>query len=428
MKIFKLSALALAISLVGCGGEIQQVSNVDFSQVTPAFRQHGNRIENVESFDLIATSLRPYAPDQIRQAYDMVPVPTDLTNLTKEQAASLGAGQTIYVLGVYYNPNTANDLATFNARFSLPTCTTKTLTSKDALPLAPADSTCSLVLANATTDGKLTDTVPVFNSTWASESALDVQWAHAMAPLARIVLVSGVNSTLASILGDITLANKMGDGVVSMSLGSPETFVSSNYESYFNKSNMTYVAATGDSGNTVNWPAVSPKVLAVGGTWLNYSNNTRVELAWSNSGGGVSSYIQKPSYQSRVNAKMRSVPDVSFNASPQSGQYVYVTQANDKMGYWFSLYGTSASTPQWAGILAIANANRALVNKPPIGIPNTLLYSVYNTSNSLYATDFYDIMSGTNGKCVTCTASVGYDTVTGLGSPNVNNLLTALSN
>jgi len=105
-----------------------------------------------------------------------------------------------------------------------------------------------------------------------------------------------------------------------------------------------------------------------------------------------------------------------------------VTQANAKMGYWFSLYGTSASTPQWAGILAIANANRALVNKPPIGIPNTLLYSVYNTSNSLYATDFYDIMSGTNGQCVTCTASVGYDTVTGLGSPNVNNLLTALSN
>jgi subtilase family serine protease len=428
MKLFKLSALALAISLVGCGGTIEQVSNVDFSQVTPAFRQHGNHIENVESFDLVTISLKPYAPDQIRQAYNMIPIPTDLTNLTKEQAASLGAGQTIYVISAYYNPNTANDLATFNARFGLPTCKTKTLTSKDALPLAPADSTCTLVLANATTDGRLTDTVPVFNSTWASEAALDVQWAHAIAPLARIVLVSGVNATLASIFGDITLANKMGDGIVSMSLGVPEVSFSSTFDSYFNKSNMTYVAATGDSGNAVNWPAVSTKVLAVGGTWLNYSNNTRIELGWTGSGGGVSSYIQKPSYQSNINTKMRSIPDVSFNASPQSGQFVYVTQGNAKMGYWFSLYGTSASTPEWAGILAIANANRALSNKPPLGVPNNKIYSVYNTSNSLYATDFYDIMSGTNGKCVTCTASTGYDTVTGLGSPNVNNLLVALSN
>ena len=422
---FKLSVMSIAVVLAACGGS----GDLSLSQPQiPDMRTALHQTEQMPIEPMVgASNLPAYTPAQIRAAYDMVPLPADMTNLTPAQKASFGNGQTIYIAGFYYNNNTASDLATFNAKYNLPTCTTSTLNSKTKLPLEPASSGCSLVVAYSTSTGTLTDTVPTFNSTWASEAALDIQWAHAIAPLARIVFVTGSSNSGGALVGDVLLANAMGPGIVSMSFGAPEGAYVQSFDSYFKTPNMTYVAAAGDSGAAVNWPAVATNVLSVGGTWLNYSNSTRIELAWNLSSGGVSSYMPKPAYQKNINAKMRTVPDVAFNASPQSGQYVYMTTQGQTKGFWYALYGTSAGAPQWAGILAIVNAQRALNGKSLVGVPNTALYQTYN-ANSTYATNFYDVSSGADGTCATCTATIGFDFVTGLGSPNVNNLLTTLMN
>lgn len=412
VKKFKLSAISLALILTGCGGSMIESSN-DVIMI-PASHQSGNEIEN---YDAVATNLPAYTPSQIRTAYNMDPISTD--------PIALGAGQTIYVVSAYYNPNTASDLAKFNTQYNLPQCTTTTLTATTKLPLSPSTGDCSLVLAFDSGSGTLTNTVPTTNSTWSQETALDVQWAHATAPMARIVLISTSAANIASVVSSITLANKMGTGIVSMSFGAPEASYVNNYESLFKTNNMTYVAASGDSGASVNWPAVSANVIGVGGTWIN-ANNNRIELAWNKSSGGVSSYIPKPTYQKNVNAKMRAVPDVSFNASQQSGQFVYVTMAGAKTGFWYALYGTSLAAPQWAGLLAVANAQK-MIKGFPQGISNTDLYYAYNAGNSTYATNFYDIITGSDGTCSACSAGVGYDFVTGLGTPNVKNLLTTLS-
>ncbi len=94
---------------------------------------------------------------------------------------------------------------------------------------------------------------------------------------------------------------------------------------------------------------------------------------------------------------------------------------------WLSVGGTSLSTPQWAGLVAVANALRARSAKAPLGAPHTLLYGQIATAPGVYASAFADITRGSDGTCATCTATVGYDPLTGLGTPNAGSLLSALS-
>jgi subtilase family serine protease len=381
-----------------------------------------------------SSAVSTYSPAQIRAAYGLSALPATVTSLTAAQAAQLGAGQTIYIVDAKHNPNVAAELTAFNQKFGLPTCTTQTIATNAALPLPAAPvNVCRLSIVYNTAAGGMTSVVPAYDSGWASEISLDVQWAHATAPLARIVLIEAADASINSLLGGIKLANAMGPGAVSMSFGALEGSWTSSVDAAFSGSNMTYLAATGDSGAAVSWPAVSTKVLAVGGTSLSYSGTgTRSETVWSGTGGGTSLYTLRPTYQTTAVPGMgaysgRSVADVAFNADPYTGQYVALMAPGSTTVNWMSMGGTSLATPQWAGLIAIANATRALSAKATLGSPHAILYGQIATVPGTYASAFADITKGSNGTCAICASTVGYDTPSGLGTPNVSSLVSALS-
>jgi len=375
-----------------------------------------------------------YSPAQIRAAYGLPVLPVAGASLSATQAAQLGAGQTIYIVDAMHDPNIAAELSAFNQKFGLLTCTTKAIAVTASLPLAAASASgCEFSVVYNTASGTMASAAPAYDAGWATEIALDVQWAHATAPLARIILIEAPDASLNSLLGAIKLANLMGPGIVSMSFGAPEGDWTASVDATFASANMTYLAATGDSGAAVSWPAVSPNVVAVGGTTLTYAGTgTRTEVSWSGTGGGTSQYTATPSYQANAVPGMgsvahRTVADVAFNADPASGQYVVVIAPGSASVNWLSAGGTSLSTPQWAGLIAVANASRALVAKPALGAPHAVLYGQIASVPGNYASVFADVTKGSDGVCVTCTAKVGYDPLSGLGTPNVTSLLSVLS-
>lgn len=376
-----------------------------------------------------------FTPAQIRAAYGLPALSAQGVTPTALQAAQQGAGQTIYIINAKHNPNVAAELAAFNSKFGLPTCVTKTVAASAALALPTASSAeaCTLTVVYSTAAGGMTSVAPAYDAGWATEIALDVQWAHATAPRARIVLIEAADASLYSLLGAVKLANAMGPGAVSMSFGTNEGNWTSQFDSVFTTAGMTYLAATGDSGSAVSWPAVSPNVVAVGGTTLTFAGTSpRSETAWSLGGGGISAYTPVPSFQSNKvpglgTLARRAVADVSFNADPYTGQYIAVMAPGASSVKWVSAGGTSLSTPQWAGLVAVANALRAQTAKAALGAPHNALYAQIAQVPGSYAAAFADIASGSNGPCTTCSAKSGYDVPTGLGSPNATALLSALS-
>lgn len=378
-----------------------------------------------------STAVTTYTPAQIRAAYGWPALPASTTGLTAAQAAQLGAGQTIYIVNAKHGPNVVAELAAFNAKFGLPGCSSRTLAANASLPLAAAASSgCELVVAYSTAAGALSATPPAYDSGWATEIALDVQWAHATAPLARLVLIEAPDASVTSLSNAVALANKMGAGVVSMSFGASEGSWTTGYDGVFSAAGMSYLAATGDNGAAVSWPSVSSKVVGVGGTTLTYSGSgTRSETAWSGTGGGTSAYVALPSYQSGTvgGYARRAVADAAFNADPNSGQYVATLAPGATTVRWVSAGGTSLATPQWAGLLAVANAMRVAAAKPLLGQPHAALYLQIGAVPTQYAAAFKDVASGSNGSCTVCAARAGYDTPTGWGTPNVSALLTSLT-
>lgn len=378
-----------------------------------------------------STAVTVYTPAQIRAAYGLPALPASTAALTAAQAAQLGAGQTIYIVNAKHDPNVVAELAAFNAKFNLPGCTSRTLAAGASLPLPAAGASgCELVVAYSTSAGGLTATAPAYDSGWATEIALDVQWAHATAPLARLVLIEAPDAGVGSLSNAVALANRMGPGVVSMSFGATEGNWVSSYDRAFQGTGMSYLAATGDNGAAVSWPSVSSKVVAVGGTTLSYGGSgARSETTWSGTGGGTSAYVALPSYQSGTigGYARRAVADVAFNADPNSGQYVATIAQGSTTVRWVSAGGTSLATPQWAGLLAVANAMRVASAKTVLGQPHATLYQQIGAVPTQYAAAFKDVASGSNGSCTTCTARAGYDTPTGWGTPNAAALLTSLS-
>jgi subtilase family serine protease len=247
---------------------------------------------------------------------------------------------------------------------------------------------------------------------WALETSLDVEWAHAIAPQAKILLVEAKTPSGANLLSAVDYAVARKDVVsVSMSWGGDEFSDELSYDSHFtSKYGAVFFASSGDYGAGVSWPAVSPSVVGVGGTSLELSSGGAFisESAWSGSGGGVSAYEAQPDYQKayavpRANG-MRAVPDVSYGADPASGYAVYKTTGLSKNG-WYTIGGTSAGASQWAAIYAIGHTASLAA-----------MYADKASSGTLKF--FRDIASGSNGTCkYYCDARKRYDYVTGLGSP-----------
>ena len=445
----KLLMLSVAAVLTACGGgetpvtdngrlapHVQASVQLDIPieaklatvEVTPAAVAPIN-LGTVEP-NLTNVSAKVYNPSQIRVAYQMPVIPVGTP--TPAQAAALGAGQTIYVVDAYGNPRTVDELAAFNKNFNLPGCTEVKIPVTATLPLASASKTSCEISVVYSSGTKMTTTVPQYSSGWAMETSLDVQWAHATAPLARIVLIAADNSSVASMMNAINLANAMGPGVVSMSFGIGEGSWVQSMDTVFSNSQMTYVASTGDSSLKVGaqWPAVSSKVLAVGATSLtSYNELARTESVWSLSGGGRSAYVPVPAYQnSKVpgvgNQQFRSAVDVAFNGDPATGQYVANMTPTGTVANWYSVGGTSLSAPQWAGLIASTNAVREAAGKPKLGIAQTYIYKLAEASD-FWQTSFADVMTGIDAGY---SATSGYDIVAGLGTPNVQTLVSRLTN
>jgi subtilase family serine protease len=335
-----------------------------------------------------ATYQSGYTPSQIQTAYG-------LGSLT-----DTGAGQTIAIVDAYGSPTIQKDLATFDSQFGLPAA------NLVVHAMAPRLNT---------------------NSGWALETSLDVEWAHALAPSATILLVEAKSSSLSDLLNAVGYANSQGATVVSMSWGGSEFSGESAYDGYFTHAGTLYVASSGDGGHGVEWPAASPHVVAVGGTTLTTQANGGYlgETAWSGSGGGISAYEPMPGYQASfltsaargdlsLAGSRRGVPDVAWDADPNTGVAVYDSTPYNGQAGWWVVGGTSVGAPSWSAVFALAPGSG--------GDP-----ALYSLAASAYSTDYHDIVSGGDGTCGTvCDAGTGYDFVTGLGSPQANDLVMAL--
>ncbi len=332
-----------------------------------------------------ATYQTGYKPSQIRHAYGL------------DQLSGTGKGQLIAIVDAYGSPTIQKDLAAFSSQFGLPAAN----------------------LTIAYPQGKPNRT----DAGWALETALDVEWAHALAPEANLLLVVSKTNSFANLLSAVDYATSQGAHVVSMSWGGSEFSSEASYESHFNRSGVVFTAAAGDNGSGVLWPAVSPYVVAVGGTTLpldSSGNLTGAETAWSGSGGGISTYESEPAYQTAygiASNNHRGVPDVSFDANPNTGAAVYNSTKYYGQRGWFVVGGTSFGAPAWAATIALANQGRTA----PLSDGHTALYQA--ATGSSYPANYRDVASGSNGNA----AGTGYDFVTGLGSPLAGNLVPALA-
>jgi subtilase family serine protease len=297
----------------------------------------------------------PYSPAQIKQAYGF-----DQVLFTRSfylrghrfyyNIPGDGSGETIAIVDAYDDPTIFSNVDTFDKTF--------TVSQYNSSSLYNAYGPSSSWLTKVTPEG----TTPA-SSGWSQEIALDVEWAHAIAPGAKIMLIEANSSSGGDMFSAVDYARTQpGVSVVSMSWGGPEFNGETSYDGYFTSLNgqgITFIASSGDYPG-VQYPSASPNVLAIGGTSLYLNGNSyNGESIWAPTGGGVSAYEPAPFYQLYLGGSMgwrRAVPDAAYDADPNTGFWVYDTTGGNG---WYAVGGTSAGAPQWAALIAIANQGRA---------------------------------------------------------------------
>jgi len=421
-----------------------------------------------------ASGIRCFTPQSMTAGYNFGPLYT--SGLT-------GKGKTIAIIDSFGSPTIADDLHVFDTGFGLqPMCGETGVTCTPDMP------TFSILEVQGSPPPV---PQPPNNGTgqnnhfgWAVEVSLDVEWAHATAPGANIILVTTPTAETLGVKGFPQMMNAVQyvvdhhlADVISMSLSAGEgTFSGTAALQNLRKAliaaqanGVTVLAATGDSGSanslkqpvknpalipypSVGWPASDPLVTAVGGTYhctdptnttspvtdstdppiQCQSNPGQPEVGWIAGGGGYSILFSRPDYQNNLpagssyvgssvgapgpNSNMRGVPDVAYQASGRTAPLVYLGAFG-----WFTVGGTSCSTPQWAGLVAIADQ----ISGTDLGFINPGLYKI-GSDPTRYAADFFDVTHGNNGLYAPTipgySASQGWDAVTGLGTPNAANL------
>jgi subtilase family serine protease len=387
---------------------------------------------------------RCYQAAQILNAYNITP----LLNRGID-----GTGRTIVIVDAYGSPTMAGDLHDFDVAMGLPDPNFTQITPAGAPPAY-----------DPTNDNQIG---------WGVETSLDVEWAHATAPGANIVLAIAKSNEDADILNTTkaVIDGNLGD-VISQSFGEAEQCMDpallAQQHALFAKAvqkGITLIASSGDSGasqpscdpdsdaalKAASTPASDPNVTGVGGTTL-YADTTtgayQDETAWTEpfgcnppavaatdvncSGGGFSAVYSRPGYQSAMQRnRARGVPDVSYNAGSSGGVLVHIGFYNELVGYgaddpvFFIVGGTSAGTPQWAGLVADADQ----LGNHRMGNINQALYSIAQGKKQ-YASALHDITVGNNDVAEIgggFDTKTGWDAVTGLGSPNAANLLPLLA-
>jgi subtilase family serine protease len=369
-----------------------------------------------------------YTPAEIKTAYN---VPTQYD----------GSGQTIVIIDAFGSPTIQQDLAAFDVVMSVPNPTLNIV--------YPSGQPAAFDPADANRLG------------WAGETSLDVEWAHAIAPKATIDLVIAPTNSGTDLGNAEAYAIQHYPGSpISMSYGAPERAIPGGGNNIHlqhddiayqraQSSGNTLIASDGDLGSTdgtnaitASFPASDPSVLAVGGTalFMSDSGTYQSEEVWNDTipvlcpfgcaygalgatGGAPSIIFLAPEYQQALfHPASREVADVSYNASLYTGVFTVQSYLTPGTEHFFVNGGTSAGAPQWAGIIALAN--QALGH--PVGFVNNTLYQIAKVGP--YGSAFHDITNGSNGLFGGPgeSAGPGYDMPTGLGSPNVANLINAL--
>jgi subtilase family serine protease len=360
-----------------------------------------------------------YTPSQILDAYGFNNSVSVNVGGTATQVDLTGAGQTIAIVNAFDAPNIIADLQAFDSAFG--TSSLDNFGSYEVQGQAvggPSGNGPKFSKVAVSSSGDSASDLPAADAGWSLETSLDVEWAHAVAPGANIMLVEAASDSNSDLLAAVGFAKQQpGVSVVSMSWGEGEFAGETNLDSTFSAPGVTFVAASGDSGGTsgVSWPAASPNVLSVGGTQLNITDSGTTETAWSGSTGGVSAFESKPSYQNTgsIQTDSRANPDVAYNASPSTSYAVFDSYGQPGM---VSVYGTSAGAPQWSGLVARANEGLSLQGQTSLANAQAAVYT-------LNAASFNDITSGSNA---TATATTGFDLVTGLGSPKADQVISGL--
>lgn len=316
-----------------------------------------------------ATTPQGYAPVTVATAYGF--------------ATGGGATETIAIVDAYGAPTITGNLQSFSTTFGLPACTR-------------TNGCFTKVNQSGGTS------YPAATSGWALEQSLDVEWAHSLAPNARILLVEASTASFANLLTAVRYAASHGAKYVSMSWGGTDFLGETTYDSNFTASGVSYFAASGDTASSVLYPSSSPDVVSVGGTTLNVTGTTwKSETAWTTAGGGCSSYESANGAQSADSTPLcgtrRATPDISLDANPYTGVAVYDTERlSTGQSGWIQVGGTSAATVM---VAAHATETAKALNAT----------AVYGGTLKVY-----DVTSGSNGHACT----VGYDLCTGVGSWN----------
>ncbi len=361
----------------GQGMSLQNDPNlyVPESSVPRSGEMHTNHIIYIGQTGQMTPLLAPggYGPSQIRTAYNI---------------PSVGGSGTIVIVDAYDDPYALQDFNAFSMQYGLPL-------QNSLNPTSPGNKVFQVVYASGTK--------PAYNSGWSQEEALDVEWSHAMAPNAKIVLLEAASNSYNDLFtADDKAATIVGAQQCSNSWGGGEDPSEGSWDTHYNHPGVVYLASGGDSGGQQGYPAASPYVIAVGGTSLHLdgSNHRTSETVWSDTGCGPSAYESRPTYQNgvaNVVGNQRGIDDISAVADPYTGVAVRWH------GGWYVFGGTSVSSPVMAGI--INNAGKKLGSAPA---ENTYIYSGLGGAN------YYDVTSGSAGAYP---GKVGYDFPTGVGAP-----------
>ncbi len=317
-----------------------------------------------------------YGPASIQSAYK-------LTGLTS-------SGRTVAIVDAYNDPTAEADLGTYRAQFGLSSCTTANGCFRK-------------------TDQSGGTRYPRTNSGWAQEISLDLDMVSATCPDCHILLVEASSSSFANLGAAVkTAATIRGVAAISNSYGGGDA-ADTTYGTYYNHPGIAVTASSGDNGYGASYPASSSYVTAVGGTSLQTAANTRgwSETVWSGAGSGCSAYNKALAAAASANTgcAKRAMADVSAVADPNTGVAVYDSTPNAGSSGWMVFGGTSVSAPIIGSVYALSGKTSGYANALPYGQTSSL----------------FDVTSGSNGTCPTtqwCTARVGWDGPSGLGTPN----------
>ena len=318
--------------------------------------------------------------------------PSQLQSAYKLPSSTAGSGQIVAAVDSYNDPNAVSDFNTYRSSWGLPACNTST--EAGCLTVVNQNGAASPLPENSGSTG------------WATEESLDVDMVAAICPNCHVYLVEAKNPKIQNLgTGVNSAVSVLHAKYVSNSYGGGESPSDPSFDTaYYKHKGVAVTASAGDDGYGVSYPAASPVVVAVGGTSLQTSTNTRgwTETVWSGTGSGCSRFNAKPKWQHDTGCSNRTDNDVAADANPNTGVAIYDTY---DQGGWLEVGGTSASSPIIASVYALAGAPA-----------NKAAKTIYSQPTALF-----DVTSGSDGSCspaYLCTGEVGYDGPTGWGTPD----------